>query len=90
MVKGITKTGFEYLINEELVKDARFLELFAKIQGGESMLVFKLIERMLGEVQKSKLYDHCQDETGMVPLDALTAEVLDIFERLGEANSTKK
>lgn len=90
MVKGKTKTGFKYEINEALKNDAEFLELFAKMSEGDSVYLFKMIERLLGSEQKAKLYEHCRAEDGTVPLDVLTAELLDIIAQLGKAEETKK
>ena len=90
MVKGKTKSGFAYEVDSALLKDAEFMELFSKLYTGESMFLFKMITRLLGDKQKEKLYEHCRDEEGHVPLDALTQELLDIFEALGKADETKK
>ena len=90
MVKGKTKTGFKYEVDGELLKDAEFMELFSKLYTGEAMFLFKMITKLLGDQQKEKLYEHCRDESGHVPLDSLTQELLDIFEALGKADETKK
>lgn len=89
MVKGTTKSGFKYEVDKDQLTNVEFLELFAKMQNGDGMVVFELLEIVLGTEQKKKLYDHCRDKKGMVPVDAVTEEVTDIFTTLSEAPATK-
>lgn len=89
MVKGTTKSGFKYEVDKDQLTNVEFLELFAKMQNGDGMVVFELLEIVLGTEQKKKLYDHCRNKKGMVPVDAVTEEVTDIFTTLSEAQATK-
>ena len=90
MVKGKTKTGFEYKVDKNMLNDAEFLESFCAIRKGDNTEIFALIGKMLGKDQKKALYDHVRTEDGQVPLDALTDEVVEIFAALGEDDETKK
>jgi len=91
MVKGVTKTGFVYEVDKECLHDAEFLEIFAAISkgGSEAFQVFDLIRMILGDEQKKVLFDHCRTENGHVPIEAVTAEISDIFAALGENPETK-
>ena len=89
MVKGKTSTGFEYEVDKDQMTNVEFLEQFADVQAGNSLGVFKLVETTLGKDQKKKLYDHCRNEKGMVPINRLNEEVAEIFAALAEANDTK-
>ena len=89
MVEGRTTTGFEFKADKEALTDAEFLELFADVQAGDSLKVFKLIELTLGKEQKKRLYEHCRNEAGRVPADRLSEEIGEIFEALGKADETK-
>lgn len=89
MVKGKTKTGFEFTCDGRLMQNVEFLEEFAAVQSGDGLEVFNLIKRILGEDQKKALYEHIRDEEGIVPLKAMKDELADIFDALSEANETK-
>lgn len=91
IITGTTGTGFEYSIDNDCLKDAEFLELYAEVaKGGEGgMRIFELIGNAFGKEQKKKLYDHCRNGSGRVPIDSLTAEITDIFGALSEKPETK-
>lgn len=89
IVSGTTSTGFEYSVKKAMLENAEFLELFAKVQDGDQLKIFELIELSLGSDQKKALYDHVRDEDGMVPVEALSSETAEIFEELGKDDSTK-
>lgn len=90
MIKGVTSTGFSFEVDKDVLEDAEFLELFIAVQNGDGgSKVFELIRNVLGEEQKKKLFDHCRNDAGRVPLPALTDEVTDIFTELGKHEKTK-
>lgn len=89
VIKGATSSGFEYSVVADMLKNAEFLELFAKVQGGDTLKSFDLIEMALGADQKKKLYDHIRNEDGIVLIDTLTEEITEIFEELGKDNDVK-
>lgn len=90
MVKGKTKSGFKYEIDKAMLNDAEFLESFCAIRKGDNTEIFAMIEKLLGKDQKKALYDHVRTESGQVPLNVLTDEIVEIFGALGENNETKK
>lgn len=89
IVSGKTSTGFEYTVKKAMLSNAEFLEIFAKVQDGDQMKVFDLIKLALGAEQKDRLYEHVRDEDGMVPVEAISAEVGEIFAELGKDPETK-
>lgn len=89
LVKGKTSSGFEYSISKKMLQNVEFLELFAAVQGGDSLKSYAMIEVALGKEQKKALYDHVRDEDGFVMADALSGELTEIFEELGENAETK-
>ncbi len=88
-VTGKTSTGFEFEVFANVMQNAEFLELFADVQDGENLKIFKLVKLVLGEDQKKKLYDHIRDEDGDVSIDDLADEVREIFETISAAKETK-
>lgn len=90
MVKGTTKSGFEYHLDPAAFTDAEFLEDFVAIRdGNDQFAFFHFLVKLLGAEQKKALYDHVRTEDGKVPVPALTAEVAEMMTALGEAAETK-
>ena len=78
MISGKTRTGFEYVIEDDVFDDYEILELMAKVKKNDPLAIFELIERLLGEEQKDQLKDHVR-VNGRVPMSAINDEIVDIF-----------
>lgn len=78
MISGKTRTGFEYVIDDNVFDDYEILELMAKVKKNDPLAIFELIERLLGEEQKDQLKDHVR-VNGRVPMSAINDEIVDIF-----------
>lgn len=77
MLKGKTKTGFEYEINQENLDDMEFLELLNEVDTNP-LLLPKLAVILLGEDGKKRLYEHVRKD-GRVPISAVSDILMDIF-----------
>ena len=78
MISGKTRTGFEYVIDDNVFDDYEILELMAKVKKNDTLAIFELIERLLGEEQKDQLKDHVR-VNGRVSMSAINDEIVDIF-----------
>ncbi len=78
MIKGKTKTGFNFKIDEETLNDYELLELFADVDDNP-LLVPKVVEKLLGEVQKNKLIEHVRDDKGIARADKIAIEIEDML-----------
>ena len=69
MTKGTLENGFEYEVDETLLDDMEFLEVYADaISGEDSTAVFKVIKQMFPGEKKKQLYDFARDpKTKRVP-----------------------
>lgn len=77
-MKGKTKSGFEYEIPEENF-DMEFLDALAEVDE-KPQLLSKMIDMIFaGTDGKKRLYDHVRTENGKVPVNAISAEVSEIF-----------
>lgn len=78
--KGVTKSGFEFSINEENID----MELMDDLADAEenSALIGRIIMRMLGKEQKKRFYDFIRTESGKVPIDKASEGVIDFFEAI--------
>lgn len=88
MVKGTTKDGFNFSVDPDNVKDMRVVELMAKTKY-DGLYFPELANRVLGEKQKEKLYDHLADKKGRVSLDKFSNALEEIMIIVNEAEETK-
>lgn len=86
---GTTSSGFEFEMDDDLLKDAEFLELFYAVQRGDTGAIFELIEAAIGKKQKKELYDHVRNTAGKVMVEDLTPELEDMFKALSANPETK-
>jgi len=86
MLKGKTKTGFEFEIDDAVLNDYELLELFADVDENP-LLVPKLVKTILGEKQKNKLIEHVRDEKGIASADKVAKEIEDILTSSAETKN---
>lgn len=79
MNKGITSTGFEFEISPTVINDYELVEQLADLEENPLILT-KVIVRILGKEQAEKLKNHVREESGIVPTDKMTKEIIDIFQ----------
>lgn len=80
MAEGKTKSGFEYLIDDDVKDDMELLECFIALDGGDMTNLPKCIVSLLGADQKEKLYDHCRNkDTGRVSAKQVMEELSEIL-----------
>lgn len=98
MIKGQTKSGFEYSVNEQvfasydyakLVKkmsDAKKLTDQEKIGVANAELTVAVTELILGSEQAERLEEHIREksEDGLVSMQAMAEEVNEIQQQAGE------
>lgn len=83
MIKGKTKTGFEYEIKDEVLDDMELVEALART-GTDPSAIIEAMERILGAEQKKKLYEHARQKDGHVSIAACEAELEEILSEAGE------
>lgn len=84
MAKKIkTSSGFSCTIKPECLEDMELIELLAVIDD-EPLVITKVLDKILGEDMKKKLYDHVREESGRVPVQAVSKELSEIFTLAGE------
>ena len=75
MKKGVTATGFEFEIEDEVLDDYELLEVLTDIDSGDLTVVPKMVEMLLGSEQKKKLKEHVRSIAGRVSTKAMMDEV---------------
>lgn len=78
-MKGKTRSGFSFNVNDNIGDDIELLEDLTKLDKGDVTVLPEVLERILGDKQKKKLYDHVRTEDGRVPLTAVSNELAQIF-----------
>ena len=82
MIKGITKSGFSYELDETKLDDMELLDAIAEVDSNP-LNISKVLKTILGEDQRKALYDHLRDDTGRVSVKAVTEAIADIFSSSG-------
>ncbi len=80
MIKGTTKSGFKFEIEEEVFDDYELLEKLVDADNGDNMAIFQAIDMILDGTQKDQLKKHVRNEKGRVPASAMVKELMDIME----------
>lgn len=78
MINGTTKTGFAFLVDKNALNDMELVDILADDTVDESFRMSRLVKKLLPGDQRKALYDHVR-VNGRVPVDAVIAEVEDIF-----------
>lgn len=86
MLKGTTKSGFKYEVSDELLNNYELIEVLADVDTNP-LLLPKLVKMLLGDEQKNALANHVRTESGVVPLDSISVEVMEIFQSGNAKNS---
>lgn len=83
-MKNITlDNGYKCKINENILNDIRFLEIYSEALEGSTVDSIKVINALLGDEQKEKLYKKLEekDKEGnvIVPADKVFEAIIDII-----------
>lgn len=82
MINGKTKTGFQFSVDENCMNDMELVDILADDSVDEAFRMSSLLKKLLPGEQRKALYDHVR-VNGRVPVDAVIAEVEDIFASMG-------
>lgn len=87
MIKGKTKSGFEFTVDENKVNDMRVIDAMVEVEDGNLGGISRLINLILDPAQKNALYKHIALENGRVPLDVASQEIFEILQYNGETKN---
>lgn len=83
MINGETKTGFVFSVDENAMNDMELVDILADDTMDDSFRMSHVVRKLLPGDQRKQLYDHVRVD-GRVPVDAVVAEVEDIFAAMGQ------
>ena len=79
MLKGTTKSGFKFDIEDKRLNNYELLEAISDVE--ESPLALPhVIKLLLGDSKAKALKNHVRDDEGFVSSEKLSAEIMEIFE----------
>ena len=87
----LTHEGLEPLvlqIDPDIRDDVELFEALCDLDDKNYLALARIVKRLLGDEQKSALYDWLRGENGRVRLTDVSAAIAEIFAQLGD--STKK
>lgn len=89
MIKGTTKTGFNFELDDDVVDDYDLLLKLADVDNGNLTGIDGIFNEVLGEEQKKELREHIKKVTGRkrVSIKLMLASLQDIFEATNETKN---
>lgn len=90
MVKVTTKSGFTCEVNENSLRDWRFIHALRDMNHEDALVkmqgVFNMILLVLGEDGEKRLSEHVKDDSGFIDSLKMASEVNEIVTRLKETS----
>lgn len=87
MIKGKTKSGFEYEILEKRLENYELIEALSEVDANP-LLLPKTVNLLLGKEQANKLKNYLRDEDGLVSTEKLSNEIMEIFQNQAETKNS--
>lgn len=87
LIKGKTKSGFSYQIEESRLNNYELLELIGELDENP-VVISKMVVMMLGKEQTAELKNHLRDEDGLVPNNKMMDEITEIFQSQAETKNS--
>lgn len=79
MLKGTTKSGFNFDIEDKRLNNYELLEAISEVEDSPLALP-RVIKLLLGDSKAKALKNHVRDDEGFVSSEKLSAEIMEIFE----------
>ena len=89
MINGKTTSGFEFEVDERMMKDMRFVRVFREWQKN-NFAQADVLDYMLGKDGAEKLEEHLEDKSGYVDSQKVADEMSEILEIVQEKNHNVK
>lgn len=83
MIKGTTKSGFAFEVDEKLVANIETLEALSELEDQNLLALPRLVKAMFSKEDKKRLYKHCNNST-----EAVIKEIFEIFGYNGETKNS--
>lgn len=87
-MKSVTKSGFEFEIDDECLDDYELLEDLCEIDNGNNAKIVEVVSKILGKEQKDRLKDHLRDENGRVTATKMGEAIDEILRATKEGKNS--
>ena len=87
-MKATLSDGFEIEISESVTDDWEFLEVLSGIDEGETGLIVKAANMLLGNTGVSALKEHLRNENGKISSTAMIAALGELMESVNELKNS--
>lgn len=84
MIKGTTKSGFEYEVDENAADNMELIDALAEATADDMLAVSTVSKLLLGRMMRKKLYDHVRADDGRVPINLAVDEIMEIMQAMGD------
>ncbi len=88
MIKGITKSGFEFEVAKNVMDNMELVDILADDEIDMSFRVSKITAMVLGREQRKRFYDHHRTADGRVPVEAVYTEMEEIFQSFKQGKNS--
>lgn len=86
MMNGKTPSGFEYELDNDALNNYELMEKINELDENPLVLT-KVVTMILGKEQTERLKDHIRLENGIVPVEKMSDEIMQIFNSQPVKNS---
>ena len=87
MIKGKTKSGFNYQLSKARLENYELIESLVEVETNPLALP-NTVNLLLGKEQADKLKDHLRDEEGLISTQKLSDEIKEIFNNQKELKNS--
>jgi len=84
MIEGKTKSGFAFALPETAVDNMELVDALADATDDNPLAVSRVCGLLLGKDLRRKMYDHVRTPDGRVPIENVSAELMEIFAAFGK------
>ena len=91
MKKGTLTNGFKFSVDENIMRDAEFLDLLVEVDEGNILSYPKMTNKLLGADQKKKLYNKLRDKkSGIVDIEEVGKAIVEVLTIIGQEEDEGK
>ena len=83
MIKGTTKSGFNFNIDDNALDDFELVEALAEVEDNP-LAISKVVTHLFGKGKK-ELYQFIKDKKGYVSTAEISAIISEVFESVGKS-----
>lgn len=84
MIKGVTKSGFEFEIDENVADNMELVDALADAAGDDVLAISTIGKLLLGKEMRKRLYDHIREKDGRIPIKTAVDEIMEIMAATGD------